>query len=424
MLVIALRVLLSGLFVAPAFAGLDLDREIVLAPHAGATAEDAAIRIAQDKVRGAAAQGADFERLAWAYVAKARRTLDAGFHKLAEKTADVGDAQLGASVAMRVVRAHVLHNLHRFREAEAVAARLVAERGEPDDLALLSDALIEQGKISEGVAVLQRLVNARPGAPAFSRIAQVRWLTGDLAGATTAMESALRATTAGDAETRAWVLVRLSGFALQRGDAARALGLAAEAATRLADYAPAQLATGRALLALDRTADAIAPLGRAAELAPLPEYQWWLADALRAHGRDGEAATVEQRLLKRGAIEDPRTFALFLATRRLEPDVALRLARAELSDRSDAFSHDALAWAAWAAGDTEAAATSMRVALATGARDARLFLHAGVIALARGEAPAAQAHFTAARAMAATLTPSERAQLARHGAADGALTAR
>lgn len=418
------RLCLLGFFVVPVFAAPDLDREIVLAPHDGGSTEDAAIRRAQDKVRAQGAQIADFDRLAWAYVAKARRTLDAGFHKLAEKTADVCDVQFGASVAMRVVRAHVLHNLHRFREAEAVAARLVAERGHPDDLALLSDALIEQGKISEGVAVLQRLVNARPGAASFSRIAHVRWLTGDLAGATTALESALRATTSDDAETRAWLLVRLSGFALQRGDAAIALALAADAATLLADYAPAQLASGRALVALDRGADAIAPLQRAANLAPLPEYQWWLADALRASGRDAEAATVEQRLMKRGAIEDPRTFAIFLATRRREPDAALRLARAELSERRDAFSHDAHAWTAHAAGDASTAASAMAAALATGVRDARLLFHAGEIALADGEVDAAQAHFAAARMMAATLTPSERVQLARHGRTEVALTAR
>ena len=413
---------LRALFLAPLLAAVDLDREIVLAAHAGAAPEDLAIARAQAQARAAGARAADFERLAWAYVAKARRTLDAGYHKLAEKTAGVADARFGPSVATRVVRAHVLHNLHRFREAEVIAAQLVAERGEPADLALLSDALIEQGKITAGIAVLGRLVALKPGVAAFSRIAHVRWLTGDLAGAISAMDSALRASAADDAETQAWLLTRLSGYALQVGNLAAALGLAEQAGATLSDYAPALLAHGRALLALERTADAVAPLQRAAALLPQPECQWWLADALRAAGREADAAAVESRLLKRGAIEDPRTFALFLATRRAEPATALRLARAGLAERADALSHDALAWAALAAGDTAAAADAMRAALAAGTRDARLFLHAGGIALAQGDAAAAERHFAAARPLAATLTPSERAWLARP--VPGALAAR
>lgn len=418
-----LRSLLLWMVAPVAVAAVDLDREMVLTPHPGAAAEDVAIVRAQERVRAADATAADLDRLAWAYVAKARRTLDAAYHKLAEKTAGVAEAQFGPSPATRVVRAHVLHNLHRFREAELVAAQLVAERGAPADLALLSDALIEQGEISQGVAVLQRLVDLKPGSEAFSRIAHVRWLKGDLAGAEAAMLEALRTTAREDAETRAWMLVRLSGFALQRGEAAQAHALATAAAARLPDYAPALLACGKALLALDRRPEAIAALTRATELLPLPEYQWWLADALRATDRDGEALAVEYRLMRRGALEDPRTFALYLATRRAEPDAALRLARAELAERADALSHDALAWAAFAAGDSETAAASMRTALATGVRDARLFFHAGEIALARGEAELARAHFAVAHPMAATLTPSERALLARR-TATAALVAR
>jgi hypothetical protein len=89
------------------------------------------------------------------------------------------------------------------------------------------------------------------------------------------------------------------------------------------------------------------------------------------------------------------------------------LARAEVRERGDVFSHDALAWALAADGDLEGAAKHMRAALAEGTIDARLFLHAGEIALARGEPEAAQTHFAQARAGANTLTPSERTLLAR-----------
>ena len=56
-------------------------------------------------------------------------------------------------------------------------------------------------------------------------------------------------------------------------------------------------------------------LQNAAKLNPLPEYQWTLAEALRAAGRENEASGIEAQLRKHGASSDPRTLALFLATR-------------------------------------------------------------------------------------------------------------
>jgi DNA-binding NtrC family response regulator len=93
-------------------------------------------------------------------VAKARRAQDAGFYKLAEKTSDAADARFGATPGSRLLRGHVLHNLHRFREAEAVARGLVAERGFAVDLSLLSDALVEQALEGENTA-LPTFVEAR-----------------------------------------------------------------------------------------------------------------------------------------------------------------------------------------------------------------------------------------------------------------------
>ena len=403
--------ILCSASVALGTAAANLDREIVLAPHSGAAAEDTEIARWQERAGARGATAAMFERLGWAYIAKARRTLDAGFHKLAEKTADVIDAQFGATLDSRRLRGHALHNLHRFREAEAVARRLVTEAGSPADFALLSDALVEQGKIAEGVEALQRMVNLKPGVEAFSRMAHVRWLKGDLVGAAAAMEMALRASRADDSETHVWLLTRLAGYALQAGEIERAFALAEEANARLPDYAPALLASGRALLAQKKTTEAIARLIRAEALLPLPEYQWWLADALTAAGRKAEAVLVEQRLMQHGAMEDPRTFSLFLATRRTATDSALRLARAELQERADVFSQDALAWALFTSGAVADADQAMRAALKEGTRDARLSLHAGEIARAAGRAQEAREHLAQAMAGAGTLLPSERASL-------------
>lgn len=404
----------SALTVGARVGDVALAQAIVLSAHSGAEGEDVEIRRWQMRAAAAGAKASDFERLGWAYVAKARRTLDAGYYKLAEKAAEVMDGRFAPSAEARLLRGHVAHNLHRFAEAEAAARVLVAERGLASDYALLSDALMEQGKLTAAVEACQQLVNLRPGVEAYSRIAHLRWLKGDLTGATAMMETAERAASSRDPENRAWLLARLSGFYLQSGDVARALTVAESAIGAASSYPPALLARGRALLALGKSADAMAVLQRAAKLNPLPEYQWWFADAARLAGDDATAAKAEQAIREHGEAGDPRTLALFLATRGEAAVDAVRLAREELAQRGDVHTRDALAWALAANGDLAGAEAESTLARAEGTRDPRLLWHAGEIALRRGDRSAAEQAFAAARPLAATLTPSERARLGRH----------
>ena len=136
---------------ASAATGASLDEKIILVQPSGDEREDKDILLWQRRVKAGKESGPEsignYERLGWAYISKARRTLDAGYYKLAEKTADVMDARFGPSDEALLLRGHVYHNLHRFQEAESVARKLVASRGLAFDFALLSDALMEQGKL-------------------------------------------------------------------------------------------------------------------------------------------------------------------------------------------------------------------------------------------------------------------------------------
>jgi hypothetical protein len=164
-------------------------------------------------------------------------------------------------------------------------------------------------------------------------------------------------------------------------------------------------------LAVGESVAAVNLLRRAVAKNPLPEYQWTLADALRAAGLDHEAERVEAELARTGPASDPRTFALYLETRGLRPEFALRLVTSELEERGDVFTHDALAWAQSAAGDHAAAWGSIERALAEGTKDARLFFHASVIAVRLGRPDAAE-WLQRARMLEALLLPSEREHLA------------
>jgi tetratricopeptide (TPR) repeat protein len=409
--------ILFGSVAADAGGPIDLDRELILVTPTGTAAEDREIARWQRQAAEPHARCADLERLGWAYVAKARRTLDAGYYKLAEKTVDVMDRQFGPSPDAALLRGHVYHNLHRFGEAEAIAAQLARERGAPDDFALLSDALMEQGKLDEAVAALQRMADLRPGAEADSRIAHLRWLKGDLRGAIAAMQRAIRQTSPDDRTALAWMYVRLSAYELQAGHTATADALAAIALQKVPEYAPALLAQARARIAAWKPESARRLAERAAELNPLPEYQWWYAEACRAMGDAKRAATVEAGLRRTGTAADPRTYSLFLATKREQSNDAVSLARAELGVRADVFTHDALGWALFAHGDTTAAAAEMKQALAAGMQDARLLLHGAVVFSAAGQQAIARRLATRCQSAAATLLPSERTLLGRQVAA-------
>jgi tetratricopeptide (TPR) repeat protein len=257
------------------------------------------------------------------------------------------------------------------------------------------------------------MLDLKPFYQSYTRAAHVRWLRGDLQGAIAALRLAIQSASPRDPESSAWAWTRLAAYELQAGRLAEASQAAETALQHQPDYAAALLAQGRILLARKRPSEATVALRRATELNPLPEYQWTLADALRAQGLAGEAETIERELTA-GVAGDPRTLALYLATRRTDPARALALAEEELRIRADVFTLDAHAWALAAVGRLAEARQVMGRALAEGTQDARLFLHAGVIHAAAGERDEARQWLNKADRLSAMLLPSEADALATH----------
>lgn len=384
---------------------------LALAPHEGDNGADKEIRRIQEQVRDGINRDAALERLGWAFVAKAHESFDPGFYKLAEACADVLESNSPGCAEGLLLRGHVFQNLHRFKEAESLARELVAKRGLSFDHGLLGDTLMEQGRIKEAVAAYQAMVDIRPDLQSYSRVAHVRWLTGDLDGAIEMMQAAASASSPRDADSAAWVNTRLAAFQHQSGATEDARQTCDAALELRPDYPPALLLRGKLQLEQEDFDAAITDLQSAAQQNPLPEYQWALAEAMRAAGREEEAAAVEDVLCRRGGLADPRTLSLYLATRGENPDLAVRLAEQELLERDDVFTHDAMAWALAAAGRIDDARPHLERALAEGTKDARLFFHAAVIESRAGRFEQAEHWFTCAVAKNDLLLPSERALL-------------
>ena len=383
----------------------------VLAPLAGDKAIDREIAQQQAIVLGdASRETAAIERLGWLFVKKARLSFDAGFYKLAEQCAACLEAHNSKGPETLLLRAHALQSLHHFREAEAAARELVNLRQLPFDYGVLGDILIDQGQIREGAAAYQKMVDLRPDFQSYARAAQVRWLTGDLNGAIELMNLATSASSPNDPEAGAWAFTRLALYQLQRGATNKPLQSCDAALSLENEYAPAMLARGRTLLALNRANDAVVELQRAAKLNPLPEYQWTLAEALNLTGDRDQAAKIESQLAG-ASTEDSRTLSLYLATRHRDVERAVALAQQELINRGDVFTHDALAWALAAAGRATEAQTHIDKALSEGTSDPRLYLHAGIIAALNNDNSQAKRFLDQAAATQQMLLPSERVQL-------------
>jgi len=390
---------------------------IILAPHKGSEQIDREIRQLQDEARIGKKGSVPIKRLGWAFITKARLSYDPGYYQLAQQCSLCVQSEDANDPDAILLAGHVLDSLHRFREAESAARKLVTIRNEAVDYGLLGDVLMEQGRLGQAIVSYQKMINLRPDLQSYIRVANTRWLVGDLAGAIEVMQMAVTASSSREAEPTAWAYTRLGIYELQAGNSEMAAKSAGVALQFTENYAAALLLRGRICLAQGKSLEAIEPLQRAAIVAPLPEYQWALADALREVGRSQAAEEVESSLLRDGPTNDPRTFALYLATRGQQIEQALQLAKAELNTRTDIFTLDALAWALKAKGRLTEAHDYSEKSLREGTQDARLFYHSGSIAAAMGDYANARKAFRRADQIKQTLLPSERDDLNKQFAA-------
>src|ERR1700733_7228837 len=82
---------------------------------------------------------------------------------------------------------------------------------------------------------------------------------------------------------------------------------------------------------------------------------------------------------------DPRTLALFYATKGKSTDDALALATREMKVRGDVYTEDAYAWSLYRAGKIKEARAAIDHARRLGTKDARLVYHQGAIHIAAGD---------------------------------------
>ena len=304
---------------------------------------------------------------------------------------------------------------HQFDEAlawgeraRAVAPQRAAVYG------VLTDAYVELGQYDKALTTAQQMIDIRPDIASYSRVAYLRELHGDLAGAAEAMALAVDAGAPG-AEQTAWAQVQLGNLQLASGDVVAAELTYSEALFLRPSYPHAEAGLARVAAARGELEVAAAGYARAAEQLPLPEFAIALAEIYDALGR--AAAAEEQRGLVRvmqqlnaeSGMDVDMELALFDADYGADPADAVASARAAYSRRPSIYAADALAWALHRAGQSAEAARYSAEALRLNTRDPALRLRAGQIAAAAGDITTARAHLELALAGAPALLPGQRA---------------
>ena len=218
------------------------------------------------------------EQLGWGYITLARDGEGSAALFLAGQTADCMLAKDADSLQGQLLRANYLHQVHDFTGAEAVASQLVERRGGWFDYAVLGDALTEQGRLEAAADAYQDMVDLKPGAEAYGRIAHLNRLSGDIEGAMEMMVMAIRAQDIRDRRAAAWWRAGLADYLLEAGQPEEALAVIDRSLSFHAENHKSHFLRARVLMSLGRHDEAIQSLESALALNALPEYRRTLSE--------------------------------------------------------------------------------------------------------------------------------------------------
>lgn len=323
-----------------------------------------------------------------AWVRKARDLARPSLYANAGACADLVLARDPTHSLALSLKGLVLMNDHRFEDARKLMLTVLARK--PDDpkaWGTLSDALLELGQTKEALDAAQRMVDLKPNLPSYSRAAHFQWLRADITGAKESLHAAIDAGgDSKDKEPLAWVIVQASMIFWNEGDYEGAETGFDKALKELPGFPPALSGKGRVLLGRGDAKGALAALEESYKAYSLIETGWLLGDARELAGDAAGAKQVRDEIERRGKAADPRTLALYYATKDLKHDEAAQLALDERKTRDDQYTEDTVAWALYRQGRLDEALEASHKAVALGTRDARLWYHRGAIELAKGDA--------------------------------------
>jgi len=374
------------------------------APLAADTnATEGAIRFLENRVKLNSEDHIAYNKLAAYYLQRMRETGSITYLYLAAKSANASLAVLGPrdntdGLAQRAQVEYASHDFAAAKEDGTQLTQLDPGKGYP--FFVIGDSLQELGDYDGAKAAYSRMKaidigsGGMPEVAMNQRLARQAELHGDIEQATRLLKMALTDALAipfPPRETVAWCRWRLGDIAFSAGDYETAERDYRDALTTFPDYFRALAGLGKVRAARGDIQEGIKFYEQAVNIVPDPNFVASLGDLYKVSGRDKEAqaqySLVEQigHLSALSGILYNRQLALFYADHDIKGEDGYQNAAREYAERKDVFGADALAWTALKSGRLAEAQQMIKEALKLGTRDARMFYHAGMIALAAGD---------------------------------------
>lgn len=355
---------------------------------------------AQGMIREKPAQYTGYNLLATAFVRRARETSDGGYYAQAEDAVQKSLELDPNNFETKKMQVAILLGEHEFPRALDAAKAL--NKQSLDDVmvyGLLTDANLELGKYKDAETAAQWMLNLRPGnLPGLINAAHLRELFGDIDGSYELLQMAYDSTPPTENEQRAWLLTEMGHLRLASGNTDAAEKLLQQASAAFPNYPLAVGVLAEVRIAQKQYEEAIVLLRQRYQATSCARDLYNLAQALQlaGHNREAEQTFAEFETKSLGESSKHRNanreLIFYYADYAKQPAKALELAEREYAWRRDVYTLDAYAWALYVNGRNTEARKQIGTALAVGIRDAKLFRHAGEIALKCGDSAAAQSY--------------------------------
>ena len=378
------------------------------------------IAAAQKQIEKQPTRSAGYNQLAMALARRAREISDVKFYTQAEDALKKSLELAPGNLDGEKVHVWLLLGKHEFAAALDVAKAL--NKRVPDDVLVygfLTDANVELGNYNDAEKSAQWMLDLRPGnLPGLTRAAYLRELFGDIDGAFEFMDMAYQSTPPTEVEDRAWILSQMGHLRLTEGKTDQAERILRQALLLFPGYHYALGNLAKVCLQQKHYDEAIDLLQQPYGVAPHAENLYDLAEALEIAGRASEAKKAFSEFEAMSLLESVRgdnsnrELIFYYADHALQPAKALEVALQEYGRRHDVYTLDAYAWALHVNGQDAAARKQIETALGVGIRDARIFYHAGEIALKVGDHATADRYLKDSAALNAPGSEQARATLA------------
>jgi tetratricopeptide (TPR) repeat protein len=376
---------------------------------------------AKKEIEAKPEQFAGYNQLAIALSRRARETSDIAYYAQAEDMLKKSFELAPGNLEGEKIRVWLLLGRHEFPAALEAAKTL--NKNVPDDILVygfLTDANAELGNYPAAEESAQWMLNLRPGnLPGMTRAAYLRELFGDVDGAYELMDMAYQATVPTETEDRAWILSQMGHLRFVAGRTDDAENILQQALQIFPGYHYALSNLAKVRITQKRYDEAVILLQQRYQAAQHAENLYDLAEALQLAGRDAESrkafAEFETKSLAESTRKDnsSRELVFYYADHSQQPSKALDVAKQEFAWRHDVYTLDAYAWALHVNGQEAEARKQIETALAVGIHDARIFAHAGEIALKQGDRAAAQRYLESSVSLHATGSEQARLVLAQ-----------